>query len=202
MTGPALDSKRSGPFKPSITLCTMTMSRSQDLTQPLLAVETGYEASTPTVALDEPEPVPAYRFTWCDSLIVWVVLPGLLWLDFAMAFALEPETVAVLNWKTVNLSFVMFMIASYLYRKTIEDLQIDRVLVVLLPEIIMDAVLLAVLLGHIVGAFLLLLVSILFLASVVVINSVMVLCQGEPEDDQLDVSSAKSRVRSTAAESV
>jgi len=140
---------------------------------------------------DDNEPV--YRFNWCDSIMIWMVLPTLLWLDFGMAFLMlddpdnnrhqNPVSSSCVNFKVVNLSLLMFVVSSYLYRKVVEECKVNCLFVVLLPEIVMDVVLAVILADKVIAAYLVLLFSILGLSMVVVVHSVYGLCTEEEEED-------------------
>jgi hypothetical protein len=131
---------------------------------------------------------------WFNNFVVLIILPALLFLQFGMAFSDSPvEGTTGLQWSVVNSNIVMFVITAGLYRQAVQDFQMTcSVALLLLPEILMDAVLGLVLFGQVVPAFLLLISSMLCLAIFVVANSIRVLvcekeCDEEPVHDELEV---------------
>jgi hypothetical protein len=162
-------------------------SHDNDLSKPLLLDVTGStendhdagdesytSSSSPSSSLE----------SWCDSFLAWFVLPCLLWLDFwlvlhnnsnsnsnssaattAASSAVQAQAVSMAS---VHLSFVMFIVASFLYRKTLEEHDCQSILLLLVPEIAMNAMLLLIFVNQTFAAYLMLLGVILALSSVVV----------------------------------
>lgn len=131
---------------------------------------------------------------WFNNFVVLIILPALLFLQFGMAFSDGPvQGTTGLQWSVVNSNIVMFIITAALYRQAVQEFQMTcSVALLLLPEIIMDAILGLVLFGQILPAFLLLISSMLCLAVFVVANSIRVLvggkkCDEEPVHDELEV---------------
>jgi hypothetical protein len=115
-----------------------------------------------------------------------------LFVQFGMAFSTSPvEATTGLSWSVVNYSIILYAIISAIYRQAIKDCKPTCSTVVLLPEILIDIMLLLVLFNKVVAAFLVLLVSILCLAFLVVASGIRVLgltkyVTGESEcDDDL-----------------
>jgi len=77
--------------------------------------------------------------------------------------------------QVVNFSLAMFVISSYLYRKVVEEVEVNCLVVVLLPEIVMDVVLAVILANKVVTAYLVLLFSILGFSTIVVLHSLYAL---------------------------
>jgi hypothetical protein len=49
-------------------------------------------------------------FSWFDHVVVWIILPALLFLQFGMAFYMSNvEAVTGLRWSVVNYSIVLFV---------------------------------------------------------------------------------------------
>jgi hypothetical protein len=125
-------------------------------------------------------PTPATMESWCDSFLAWFVLPCLLWLDFwlvlhnssstaaAAASTAAPVPAHVVSMASVHASFVMFIVASLLYRKTLEEHECESVLLLLVPEIAMNAMLLLIFATQTFAAYVLLLATVLALSIVVV----------------------------------
>jgi hypothetical protein len=164
----------------------MSSSKEQHdlLAEPLLEKPSNKSGFAPLIA-DTTE-----RLCGCsDSLVTGIVVPVLLWLDFVLAQ--HPA----LSLAAVTVTVAMFVISSYLFRKTMQDLRVESLPLLLLPEIVMDVVLVLVLFDQVVVAFFFLLTSILVLATVVVVNSAYVLLTLETEalfsnDDAKDVEQA------------
>ena len=161
----------------------------ESLSVPLLGVESPdtFSAEDATLPLTSSSPTSSsppplvVQFTWLDSLIVWFISPALLSLDFTIAFWLEPQRTQGLHPPLIYCSIVMFMLAAYLFRRTMEDMQVTSVWFILLPELSMDIVLTLVLFNQVVWAVVTLLVSILLLSTTVVGYSVTVLLQSSPK---------------------
>jgi hypothetical protein len=150
-----------------------------DLSKPLLLLledeDTDGSASSSSPSLSSPSSLES----WCDSFLAWFVLPCLLWLDFWLvlhnnsnsntaAAATSSVQVQAVSMASVHLSFVMFIVASFLYRKTLEEHDCPSILLLLVPEIAMNAMLLLIFVNQTFAAYLMLLGVILALSSVVV----------------------------------
>jgi hypothetical protein len=129
---------------------------------------------------------------WFNNFVVLIVLPALLFIQFGMAFTdTRVQGTTGLQWSVVNSNIIMFVITAALYRQAVQDFQMTcSIALLLLPEILMDAVLGLVLCGQVLPAFLLLLCSMLCLACFVVANSIRVLvveklCDEESVPDEL-----------------
>ena len=115
-------------------------------------------------------------FSWFDHVVVWIILPALLFLQFGMAFYMSNvEAVTGLRWSVVNYSIVLFVVTAVLYRQAAVDCKWTSSFIILLPEILMDVILGMVLFDKIVMAFLFMLLSMLGLAMFVVVCSIRVL---------------------------
>jgi hypothetical protein len=115
-------------------------------------------------------------FSWFDHVVVWIILPALLFLQFGMAFYMSNvEAVTGLRWSVVNYSIVLFVVTAVLYRQAAVDCKWTSSFIILLPEILMDVILGMVLFDKIVMAFLFMLISMLCLAMFVVVCSIRVL---------------------------
>lgn len=125
--------------------------------------------------------------SWCDSFLAWFVLPCLLWLDFWLVLhntsssggssygsavplpSVDPVPQAqVVSMASVHLSFIMFIVASFLYRKTLEEHECESVVLLLVPEIAMNVMLLLIFGNKTFAAYMVLLGVILALSAVVV----------------------------------
>ena len=153
--------------------------KQQELSTPLLEdIETAVAVEKP---LDEDE----YLESTCwDHVILWFVLPSLLFVQFAISFLYSDETPHHLQWSTVNWSIGLFVVASYLFRRTLQDHCVGQVtldaLLFLLPEIIMDVLLGMVLFGYVEAAFLTMVFSTVLLSFYVVCQSLYTLfCEEE-----------------------
>ena len=199
----------------------MSSSHSSDLSTPLLETgvlydvgihgdeETGAHAVEPSPCQendnDNTVTTPS-DMTWFDCLIIWTVLPGLLWIDFSMALFIQSSEkdddvdttiLTSLSARLVQLSIVLFILASYMYRKTIQEMRVNHVLLVLLPEILMDLVLLLILFDRLLWAFRALLWSILALSLVVMVYNVKALCTAVESEGADGIRHAKNSKPST-----
>lgn len=131
------------------------------------------------------------EFSLFDRVVVWIILPALLFLQFGMAFYMSNvEAVTGLHWSVVNYSIVLFVITAVLYRQAVVDCKWTSSFVILLPEILMDVILGMVLFDKIVMAFLFMLISMLGLAMFVVVCSIRILVASsmdKDDDDDVDV---------------
>ena len=141
--------------------------------------------------------------TCCDSFILWLVLPVLLFVQFGIAFRLDQQQTAAssahhyysihhLEWSTVNYSILLFVLSSYLFRRTLQETEsccdssvASATFMFLLPEIIMDILLAFVLFGQVVPAFLSMVVCTMGLSLYVVLQSFSTLVwEARSNDDE------------------
>jgi hypothetical protein len=107
---------------------------------------------------------------WCSNCALVLIVFALLFLQFGIAFhTLPAEKTACLRWSVVNYSIVLYALVAPLYRQSVKDYEMcmsDEFysITALLPEILMDTMLLLILFDRVVAAFWLLHVSTLFLA--------------------------------------
>jgi hypothetical protein len=117
--------------------------------------------------------------TCWDYLAIFLVVPGLLWLQFAVAF--HTGKAAGLTTCSVALTILLFTAASYMYKCCLSDHDfsrqtlLQRQTLLLLPEILMDLILALVLLGPTSMAFEALLYCTMTLAFFVIISTVITL---------------------------
>jgi hypothetical protein len=141
-------------------------------------------------------------FSWFDHVVVWIILPSLLFLQFGMAFYMSNvEAVTGLRWSVVNYSIVLFVITAVLYRQAAVDCKWTSSFIVLLPEILMDIILGMVLFDKIVAAFLFMLISMLCLAMFVVVCSIrvlIVLSVGNDDDEEEEAKDTKEAAQDKA----
>jgi hypothetical protein len=128
-----------------------------------------------------------------DYVCIFLLVPGLLWLQFAVAF--RTGKAADLTVCSVALTILLFTAASYMYKRCLSDHDFSnrtvaqRQLLLLLPEILMDVILGLVLLGPVSMAFEGLLYCTMALACFVIISTVITLrgeCSSsvEQEDEE------------------
>jgi hypothetical protein len=103
-----------------------------------------------------------------NFLVVWVVMPAFLFIQFGFAFSIhqhdhhEMTTMASVSWSTVNWNIFLFVVTVWLYRWACIDSCITNSVLLLLPEI-MTNIVLAILvfdIHKIAAAFVALMVSI------------------------------------------
>jgi hypothetical protein len=109
-----------------------------------------------------------------NLLIIWVVLPLLLFVQFGIRFAAHDETTSNLSWSIVNISILLFCLTVGLYRATCIDTKMNNksFIVMLLPEIILNAVLILVMLNKTPEAFCTLLLGMELLSSLAIVATV------------------------------
>jgi hypothetical protein len=156
-----------------------------DLHKPLLGDEEDQQQEQRVVSEElrrcddeeEASQSPSAADTWCDSILAWFVLPCLLWLDFCLVLrhpAWRQELpVASTAMASIHMSFVMFILSSFLYRKTIDEWagscgRTASVALLLVPELAMNVMLVLIFFDRVVAAYLMLLAVILALSLVVV----------------------------------
>ena len=100
-----------------------------------------------------------------DEVMIFFVLPCLMFSQFGMAFLLHDESTTHLSWSIVNFSIFLYWITAWLYQHACLDSKIETVLVVLLPEILMDVILVIVWLDQVHVGLFVLLVSVIALST-------------------------------------
>lgn len=119
-----------------------------------------------------------------DGLILWVGLPTLLFSQFGMAFMMHDESTATLSWTIVNLSIILWVVTTWLFRHACNDSKIKTIFILLMPEILMDVVLGLVLFNRVALGFMVLLVSMLCLSSFVVVSTAAFLYFGKRDEQE------------------
>lgn len=193
----------------------MEYTTESKLSRPLLGVEREVEVAHPVDEQQEEEEqgcCDVHTTTYCDNFILWLVLPALLFVQFAIAFRLEEQqhpstdhhdhySIHTLEWSTVNYSIVLFVLSSYLFRRTLQEtveccnetasFWLNSTVLFLLPEIIMDILLALVLFGQVVPAFLVMVVCTMGLSLYVVLQSFQTLVYGVDKDEQVTTEGGK-----------
>jgi hypothetical protein len=124
-----------------------------------------------------------------DTVIIWIILPGLLLSQFGMAFALHDERTAHLSWHICNFSIFLFCVTGWLFRHACVDARLEQPVVLLLaPEICMDIILALVLFNQVELGFIAMLASMLVLSGFVVVTTAHFLyCRDddmEPDEEE------------------
>jgi hypothetical protein len=151
-----------------------------------------------------------------ESFFLSFALHVLLFAQFGMTFSASSiEAITGLSWSVVNYSIILYVITTTIYRQAAKDCKLTcSAVVLILPEILMNIMVVLVLFQKVVAAFLVLWVSTLCLAFLVMASSIRVLVvtksvtdESECDDDlqqpqdELDVSYFKGgRVRSMRTE--
>jgi hypothetical protein len=121
--------------------------------------------ASPDVAHEDDEELPfgdpANLACWSEEGDLRLFFQILLLLQFGMAFRIHDETTMYLSWTMVNLSIAAFTATAWLYRQTCADANLQCVVLLVLPEILMDGVLVLVLFKQVLLGYFLLLASIL-----------------------------------------
>jgi hypothetical protein len=107
------------------------------------------------------------------DLLISVALFCLMFIHFGLIFGSNSDHVIEgIHWSTINISALLFIIATYLYRNALTDCGISNDAAMLLPELIIVVSMALVFFFQVLAAFLLLAFGKLFMAvTVVVINS-------------------------------
>ena len=113
------------------------------------ALNTMFSCST-TVGeeLEDEDESTASPVSYCDKLFNFLMIPLLLWIQFKMAFA-DP-TVKTGDWNTVQQTIGLFAVTCYLYRSSCDEKK--NSILILMPELVMDTILLLVLLKQVQAA--------------------------------------------------
>lgn len=162
----------------------------QDLHEPLLGTEPSeveYE--------EEGDSEEESSFSWCDIIMAWIILPTLLFIQFYLAFRADSYDTQSLSQPSVYSSILLFVITSCLFRHTCADQKIKSTVILVLPEIVMDVVLLLILVSKTEEAYLTLLLSMFLLSLYVCISCVKALCYNNRKEDELDQSFSRGCVR-------
>jgi hypothetical protein len=103
------------------------------------------------------------------------LLPLLLFVQFGVAFHVHDETVTSnLSWSIVNISILLFCLTVWLYRNTFIDTKMHKnwCIVLLLPEIVLNTVLVLVMLNKTTEAFYTLLLGMELLSTLAIVATV------------------------------
>lgn len=150
-------------------------SRTAELQTPLLDIEERFEeneTSSTSVEIDNDD-----EKTCFNELVMMVILPMLLLSQFGMVFLMHSEQTAYLSWRIVNCSILLFALTAALYRNTCKDAKVQTLVLLLLPEIIMDIVLGLIFFDRIGVSYAVLLFGILFLSMFVVVTTISLMCK-------------------------
>jgi hypothetical protein len=123
-----------------------------------------------------------------DTTFLLLVFPALIAIQFGIVFwsisnnnnttnsestSVPKITVALVDhWPVVNATIALFAISTWLYRLTLQECRVTNVVLLLVPEILLNIVLGLVLFGQALWGFTVLLVSLLALCSLVVLHGV------------------------------
>lgn len=107
-----------------------------------------------------------------NSFITWVLLPCLLFIQFGMPFYIHDKATASLSWSLVNFVIVLYVAAVWIYRQACLDSNIGSVIMLLLPELLMDIVLALILFNRVVLALAALLASTMLLSTFVIVTMI------------------------------
>lgn len=168
------------------------MTYAQELSLPLietLAHEATIGASeTASTNSMQPEEPPRRGTVLCSHMMT-LLIPLLVLLQFAAAFAVDDETTAGLEWNVICVSTALFTLASYLFQKSLDDMNVTTAIAHLTPELVTLAVVALIFFRLISEAFILMLAGMLFMALTVVVSSVYLLMT--EEDDKVDAPAKK-----------
>ena len=119
----------------------------------------------------------------CFNHFINLALHVLLFVQFGVFFYVQDESVAGLPWSVVNCSIVLYMLTTYLYRECLDWAGTTNEVLVLLPEIFIVVTMGMCFFDHVVAAFMLLVVTKLFLALTVVVVNTYRLFRGDEEEE-------------------
>jgi hypothetical protein len=165
---------------------------SQDLSLPLIGtlahdIDVASSAGLEAPSRPQEEQSEERRTSCCEWTMMNLAIPTILLLQFGMAFGLQDAAAETgIRWTLVIVSILLYVSASYLYRITMTDLQISNLLVVLLPELLMNVTVVLVFFHQVFPAFVLLAASSLFLSLVVVAGTLFLLHQKSDDDEDDD----------------
>jgi hypothetical protein len=168
-----------------------------DLMLPLLEPAVIYEVTDATTLVDcegfqESPPV----FTCGDYMVIWAILPCLLWIDFSVAFLMdERKATEALSFGLVQLAIALFCIAAFMYRSAMHEIGVTNACLVLMPEIMVDLVLLPILVGRLLWAFNVLLLCILLLSITVLVFNALALCKMRRREKLMTTAKARNEQR-------
>jgi hypothetical protein len=120
-----------------------------------------------------------------DEVMIFLVLPCLMFSQFGMAFLMHDESTTHLSWSIVNFSIFLYWVTAWLYQHACLDSKIETVLVVLLPEILMDVILVIVWLDQVQVGLFVLLVSVIALSALAFAMTAKELCFSSRKEQQL-----------------
>lgn len=118
------------------------------------------------------------------EILMQTLLPVSLFLQFGMAFTMHTEGTASLSWTIVNVSVVLFIITAWLYRHTCADANMKTIVLLLLPEILMDMVLALIYFGLEEMAYVALLLGTLLFSGIVIISTFILYMREERPDTE------------------
>lgn len=142
--------------------------------------------------------------TWMEDFIVCFVLPMMLFLQFGMVYwmHLEPASkMQVPSWTLVNVSILQFVVTSWLYRRACQDANISSHALCLLPEILLNVVLVLILCNGVRLGYHVLIVGTLLLAMFVALCTSVLYCRRHKEQEQIKLQVASSLLASSSLQS-
>jgi len=116
-----------------------------------------------------------------------LLLPLLIILQFAAAFAAHDEATAGLQWNVVFFSIALFTVAIFLFQKTLHDMEVTISIVHLIPELVTVIIVALIFFRLLTEAFLVMLAGMLFMALAVALSSAYLLMM--EKDDMIDAPS-------------
>jgi hypothetical protein len=121
-----------------------------------------------------------------DEVMIFFFLPCLMFSQFGMAFLMHDESTKHLSWSIVNFSIFLYWVTAWLYQHACQDSKIETLLVVLLPEILMDVILVIVCLDKVPLGLFVLLVSVIGLSTFAFMVTARLLADDMGNDDDDD----------------
>jgi hypothetical protein len=115
------------------------------------------------------------------GVLLTCLLSFLLYIQFSISF----PSIAMISWRTITMTIVLFFVTSILFRRTVqEEVRLVNVTALhLLPELVGLLVILLCYSGHAVAGLIILLVGKLLMAGAVVVYCAGVLLYGAARDD-------------------
>ena len=113
--------------------------------------------------------------TCVGELSMGMILCSLLASQFGLAFLMHNGDLADVSLNVVNFGIFLFGITAWLYRNTCEDANVRMIALLLLPEILMDVILLLLFFDLVSTGFLVMLSGMLFLSVFVVVVSCIIM---------------------------
>lgn len=166
------------------SLSSQTANSTMSLERPLLSAQV-YDSNDqrrpPTT--ERSEPMWQSLRHWSGSVVSFA-MAAVISFQFVIAFRNHHPDTALLSATSVGASIAALVVISALYRYACHEMQVQSVAVQVLPEILMDAVALAVVFNRVYLGFALVLASTFLLSLIVAVVILVSLCREDVVDEE------------------